>query len=51
MKPQADPHKDQFQLFQSNFAQLLNPRPALVRLADKLDWSRFDEALLDCYAE
>ena len=51
MKPQADPHKDQFQLFQANFAQLLNPRHALVRLADKIDWSRFDKALLDCYAD
>ncbi len=51
MKPKPDPLKDQFQLFQANFGQLLNPQHPLVLLADKIDWPRFDEELLPCYAE
>ena len=51
MKPKPDPLKDQFQLFQASFDQLLNPQHPLVLLADKIDWLRFDEELLPCYAE
>ena len=40
-----------FELFQAHFQQILNPDHPLVRLADKIDWPRFDAALTDCYSE
>lgn len=49
MKPRPRPKFDQRDLFQSHFDQILNPDHALVVLADKIDWQRFDESLADCY--
>ena len=50
MTPHRQP-RDAFELFQSHFDQLLNPKHPLVRLADKIDWSRFETAFADCYCE
>ena len=50
MKPKAPP-QDQFELFQSNFKQILNLDHALCQLADVVEWNRFDVALADCYSE
>lgn len=47
-KPQS---RDDFELFQAHFDQILNRDHALVQLADKIDWSRFDAALADSYSE
>lgn len=49
MKPRPRPNADQFELFQAHFDRLLNPDHPLVLLADKIDWSRFDVALAECY--
>jgi len=40
-----------FHLFQSHFNQILNREHPLVRLADKIDWPRFDDAFADSYRE
>jgi hypothetical protein len=40
-KPQS---RDAFELFQSHFDQLLNPRHELIQLARKIDWGRFETA-------
>ena len=50
MTPHPHP-RDAFELFQSHFDQLLNPKHPLVRLADKIDWPRFETAFADCYCE
>jgi len=50
MKPKPQ-DRDAFELFQSHFDQLLNPKHALVQLANKIDWSRFESALASCYTE
>ncbi len=47
-KPQTP---DAFHLFQSHFQQILNPEHPLVRLADKIDWPRFDGAFADSYSD
>ena len=47
-KPQR---RDEFELFQAHFDQILNREHALVQLADKIDWSRFDAAMADSYSE
>lgn len=39
-----------FELFQAHFRQILDPRHALVQLADKIDWPRFDAAFADSYS-
>jgi len=44
-------NRDQLDLFQSHFDQILNPRHALVQLARQMDWSVFEEAYADCYSE
>jgi IS5 family transposase len=50
MKPKPQ-DRDAFDLFQSHFDQLLNPKHELVQLAKKIDWSRFETALASCYTE
>jgi IS5 family transposase len=50
MKPKPQP-RDAFQLFQAHFDQILNPDHALLQLARKTDWSRFDVAFADSYSE
>ena len=47
-KPQS---RDVFELFQAHFDQILNPDHALIQLARKMDWSRFDVAFADSYSE
>jgi IS5 family transposase len=47
-KPQST---DTFHLFQAHFRQILDPEHALVLLADKTDWPRFDAAFADSYSE
>jgi IS5 family transposase len=46
-KPQQ---RDAFELFQSHFDQLLNPAHELVRLAQKIDWDRFQAAFATSYS-
>jgi IS5 family transposase len=46
-KPQK---RDAFELFQSHFDQLLNPAHELVRLAQKIDWDRFEAAFAGGYS-
>ena len=50
MKPKSQ-DADAFELFQSHFSQILNREHPLVRLADKLDWPRFEAAFADSYCE
>ena len=50
MKPQ-DQRRDEFELFQAHFDQLLNPEHELIQLAGKIDWSRFDTAFGECFHE
>ncbi|MDY7042543.1 MAG: IS5 family transposase [Chloroflexota bacterium] len=50
MKPRPQP-ADAFQLFQAHFKQILSPEHPLIRLADQIDWPRFDAAFADCYHE
>jgi IS5 family transposase len=50
MKPKSRPESSQLQLFQAQFNQLLNHDHPLFVLAGKIDWSRFDAALADCYS-
>jgi IS5 family transposase len=47
-KPQA---RDTFELFQAHFDQLLNLGHELVRLAKKIDWTRFEAAFAACYTQ
>ena len=49
MKPKSQP-RDAFELFQSHFEQLLNPKHELVVLAHKIDWSGLETAFVDCYS-
>ena len=48
MKPKSQ-DAAAFELFQAHFSQILNREHPLVRLADKIDWSRFDAAFADSY--
>ena len=50
MKPK-DQDATAFELFQAHFKQILNPEHPLIRLADKIDWPRFDAAFADSYCE
>ena len=49
MKPKGRPTSSQLDLFRADFDQLLNPDHPLCVLAKKIDWDRFDAALVDCY--
>ena len=49
MKPRSPAADRQLDLFQAQFAQLLNLDHPLVTLADKIDWQRFDAALEPCF--
>ena len=50
MKPKPQ-RRDVFDLFQAHFDQILTREHALVHLADKIDWSRFEVAFADSYSE
>ncbi len=47
-KPQS---RDDFELFQAHFDQILNRTHELIQSADKIDWSRFDVAFADSYSQ
>ena len=47
-KPQS---RDTFELFQAHFNQILNPEHELIKLANQIDWSRFEAAYADSYCE
>ncbi len=51
VKPKSNPLKDQFHLFQANFQQMLNQNHPLVKMADKINWQRFENELQPLYAE
>jgi IS5 family transposase len=40
----------QLDLFQAQFAQILNLNHPLILLANKIDWSRFEAAFVGCYS-
>jgi IS5 family transposase len=48
MKPKPQP-RDAFELFQSHFDQLLDPRHELILLANKIDWLGLEVAFVDAY--
>ena len=50
MRPQPCNSHDQLELFQAHFDQILNLQHPLCRLANKIDWNRFDAAFADCYS-
>lgn len=50
MKPKKE-SRGQLNLFTSRLDQILNQEHPLVILADKIDWSLFEEAIADCYSE
>ena len=41
MKPKSQP-RDEFELFQAHFDQLLNPGHELILLANQIDWPGLD---------
>jgi len=47
-KPQS---RDDYELFQAHFDQILNPKHELIQLARKINWSRFDAAFAYSYSE
>jgi IS5 family transposase len=49
MKPKSQP-RDEFELFQAHFDQLLNPGHELILLANQVDWPGLDAAFTDCYS-
>ena len=49
MKPRPSAGSSQLNLFQAQFSQILNLDHPLVILADKIDWTRFDVALAECF--
>ncbi len=48
IKPKSQP-RDEFELFQAHFDQLLNPGHELILLANQIDWPGLDAAFADCY--
>lgn len=50
MKPKPQSH-DSFELFQAHFHQILNTDHELIKLANKIDWSRFEVVYADSYCE
>jgi IS5 family transposase len=50
MKPKTT-SSNQFDLFRSNFKQILNPDHQLCLLADSIDWPGFDAQFVDCYSD
>lgn len=50
MKPKTQ-DSTAFELFQAHFDQILNAEHPLVRLADHIDWARFDASFIDSYSE
>jgi len=50
MKPKTT-STNQFDLFQANFKQILNPDHELCLLADAIGWSGFDSQFVDCYSD
>lgn len=50
MKPESTP-TDDLLLFQAHFAQLLNPKHPLLKLAKQIDWDAFDAAFGELYRE
>ncbi|QGJ68434.1 Transposase domain [Planctomycetales bacterium 10988] len=50
MKPPLNPESNQQDLFRASFEQILNPEHPLVRLAERIDWRRFEAAFEGCYA-
>jgi len=50
MKPKSQ-DATAFELFQAHFDQILNAEHPLVRLADRIDWLRFDTAFADSYSD
>jgi IS5 family transposase len=51
MKPKLSSKSSQLNLFQAQFDQLLNLDHALVILAKKIHWERFDLAFAECYSQ
>ncbi len=49
MKPKSQP-RDEFELFQAHFDQLLNLDHELIVLASQIDWPGLDAVFADCYA-
>ena len=50
MKPKTT-STNQFDLFQANFKQILNPDHELCLLADAIDRLGFDSQFVDCYSD
>lgn len=49
MKPRSHTDNRQRDLFRSAFSQILNPQHPLLILAEKIDWKRFEVALVECF--
>jgi hypothetical protein len=49
MKPESRPKSSQLDLFRVQFDQLLNHDHPSYRLANQVDWQRFDAASADFY--
>jgi len=48
MKPKSQP-RDEFELFQAHFDQLLDPSHERILLANQIDWPSLDVVFADCY--
>lgn len=51
MRPKRSPASTTDDLFRTRLLNIINPRHELVRLAELIDWQRFDEAFGALYAE
>lgn len=49
MKPKPSP-ENSLHLFQAHFHQILNIEHSLCRLAEQIQWSRFEKSFDDCYS-
>ncbi|MEZ6058627.1 MAG: transposase [Planctomycetaceae bacterium] len=50
MRPAGALNAQQLDLFRASFRQILKLDHPLLVLAAKIDWSRFDAALAECYS-
>jgi len=51
MKPKRTKRTGQDDLFRTRLSDIVNPRYALVRLADLIDWRFFEETIEQLYAD
>ena len=51
MRPKQQQRARHDDLFRARLDQIINMKPALVVLADRIDWTWLDEQLADCFSD